>query len=135
MSVTVGGNDPRRYDADSYADALAAMVARLPVGPTVIADVPYFMHGHFERDAAAAAAVLRDLAGHRGQVVAGLHEQLQGQGWRAMGTSYAANWFHPNDRGHRTWQQAFGRPRPATLPCPPASGCLRRRRAPRWIRY
>lgn len=107
VTVGVGGNDMRRYDANSYAHALGALVKGLPVGPTVVADVPYFMRGHFERDAAAAAAVLRDLAGHRGLVVAALHEQMRAQGWRAMGTSYAADWFHLNDRGHRTWQVAF----------------------------
>lgn len=107
VTVAVGGNDLRRYDADGCAAALATLVAGLPVGPTVVADVPYFMHGHVERDAAAAAAVLRDLAGRRGLVVALLHEKMRAQGWRAMGTSYAADWFHPNDRGHRTWQEAF----------------------------
>lgn len=107
LTVAVGGNDLRRYDADGCAAALAALVAGLPVGPTVVADVPYFMHGHFERDAAAAAAMLRDLAGRRGLVIAQLHEQMRAQGWKAMGTSYAADWFHPNNRGHRTWQAAF----------------------------
>lgn len=107
VTVAAGGNDLLRYDPDGCATALARLVAGLPVGPTVVADIPYFMHGHFERDAAAAAAVLRDLAGRRGLVVALLHEKMRVQGWQAMGTSYAADWFHPNDRGHRTWQAAF----------------------------
>lgn len=109
MSVAVGGNDLRHYNRETYAAALAALVAGLPVGPTVVADIPYFMHGHFERDAAAAAAVLRDLANPRGLVVAPLHETMRAHGWQAMATSYAADWFHPNNRGHRTWQAAFWR--------------------------
>lgn len=26
---------------------------------------------------------------------------------RAMLNQYAADWFHPNDRGHRVWADAF----------------------------
>ena len=107
VTVAVGGNDLRRYDAEQYAADLARLVAGLPVGPSVVADIPYFMHGHFERDAAAAAVLLSERAAERGLVVAALHEQMQAGGWRAMFTSYAADLFHPNDRGHRTWEQAF----------------------------
>ena len=36
-----------------------------------------------------------------------LHEALEGQGLRAMLNQYAADWFHPNDREHRVWADAF----------------------------
>lgn len=36
-----------------------------------------------------------------------LHDALKAQGWQAMLTQFAADWFHPNDRGHRVWADAF----------------------------
>jgi acyl-CoA thioesterase-1 len=108
LTVAVGGNDLRHHDAEGFARDLEALVAGLPVGPTVLADVPFFGHGRAERDAAAAAALLRAAAQARGLVVAELHELMRLQGWRALG-SWAADGFHPGDRGHRTWAEAFWR--------------------------
>jgi acyl-CoA thioesterase I len=72
-----------------------------------VADAPYFMHGRWERDARQAADLLRRSAAERDLRPVALHEALRAQGWRAMSTQYAADWFHPNDRGHRVWADAF----------------------------
>ena len=42
-----------------------------------------------------------------GVTVVPLHAALQARGWKAMLTDFAADWFHPNDRGHRVWADAF----------------------------
>ena len=79
----------RAYDRDVFAAATGRLTAALPAG-ALVADAPYFMHGRWERDAQQAAT--RPCA-HRSP--------------GAMLTQFAADWFHPNDRGHRVWADAF----------------------------
>jgi lysophospholipase L1-like esterase len=67
------------------------------------------MHGRWERDADQAAGLLRQEAAEEGLRPVALHAALKSQGWRAMVTQFAADWFHPNDRGHRVWADAFWR--------------------------
>ena len=106
LTVGVGGNDMASYDRQVFAAAAERLMAALPAG-AYVADVPYFMHGRAERDAQQAADLLRSSASrHRLRPVA-LHATLRAQGWRGMFTQFAADWFHPNDRGHRVWADAF----------------------------
>lgn len=65
------------------------------------------MHGRWQRDASDAAAALRRATARAGLVAVPLHDALRDQGWTAMLTQFAADWFHPNDRGHRVWADAF----------------------------
>ncbi len=108
VTVAIGGNDVRAYDRATFAREADRLAAALPDG-AYVADAPYFMHGRWERDAAQAAALLRDAAARHGLRPVALHEALRRQGWRAMFTQFAADWFHPNDRGHRVWADAFWR--------------------------
>ncbi len=106
ITLDVGGNDLRRYDAATYRSDVSALVAGLPKG-TVLADIPYFMHGRAQRDADEAAAFITERATQGGLVVAPLQEAMRARGWQGMFTDYAADWFHPNDRGHRVWADSF----------------------------
>ena len=106
VTVAVGGNDVRVYDRATFASEAARLAAALPAG-AYVADAPYFMHGRWERDAARAAAVLRRAAEQNGLRPVALHDALRAEGSRAMVTQFAADWFHPNDRGHRVWADAF----------------------------
>lgn len=106
VTVAIGGNDVRAYDQATCARHIAALTAALPAG-TVIADVPYFMHGHWERDAQQAADTLTRSARAHGLLVVPLHDALRREGWSAMATQFAADFFHPNDRGHQVWARAF----------------------------
>jgi len=106
VTVAVGGNDMFRADPDAFDACAARLITALPP-QTVIADVPYFMHGHWERDALRAAGSLTRLASARGLAIVPLHEALRREGWAAMASEFAADWFHPNDRGYRVWADAF----------------------------
>ena len=108
LTVGIGGNDVRAYDRDVFAAATERLTAALPAG-AFVADAPYFMHGRWERDAQHAADLLTDRATGRGLHPVPLHEALRAQGPGAMLTQFAADWFHPNDRGHRVWADAFWR--------------------------
>ena len=106
VTVAIGGNDIRAYDRATFGAATDQLTAALPRG-TYVADAPYFMHGRWQRDAAQAADLLRASAVEHGLRPVPLHDALKAQGWQAMLTQFAADWFHPNDRGHRVWADAF----------------------------
>lgn len=106
LTVGIGGNDIRAYDRATFAAQTDRLTAALPAG-TYVADAPYFMHGRWERDAQQAADLLKTSAAKRGLRPVALHEALRAQGSQAMFTQFAADWFHPNDRGHRVWADAF----------------------------
>lgn len=105
--VGIGGNDViGRWDAGTFAAQVDGLVAALP-RQTVVADVPYFMHGEWQRRAAAAAEIVRTAAARRGFRVARVHDAMRSHGWWAMASHYSADFFHPNDRGYAVWAQAF----------------------------
>ncbi|MCY7400714.1 MAG: SGNH/GDSL hydrolase family protein [Nocardioides sp.] len=106
LTVAVGGNDMLAYDDATFRVNSDRLMAALPAG-TYVADVPYFMHGHWERDAQHAAELLVASAVRHGHRPVFLHQALKAQGWQAMLNQFAADWFHPNDRGHRAWAEAF----------------------------
>ncbi|MGI8984177.1 MAG: SGNH/GDSL hydrolase family protein [Acidimicrobiales bacterium] len=119
VTVAVGANDirgynPRRFDAD-----VDALVAALPAN-AVVGDVPWFMHGGTGRNSGDAAAYMAEAASARGLPVAGLHDAMQRRGWPSMVTDFAADWFHPNDRGYRVWAAAFWEAM-GRIPMPPTS--------------
>ena len=106
VTVAVGGNDITHPQTGAFHADVAELLRQLPAG-TLVADVPYFMHGHWERDADRAA---RDLAAQTraaGLIAVPLHAALKQLGWKSMATHFAADWFHPNNRGHRVWADAF----------------------------
>ena len=107
VAVGVGGNDVRRYVDAQYRREVQQLVDGLPAGCTVLGDIPFFGHGRPERDADAAARLLRERAAAAGLAVARLHDAMRARGWAGMVTDYAADGFHPNDRGHRVWADAF----------------------------
>ena len=106
VTVAVGGNDITHPTEGAFHDDVAELLRQLPAG-SLVADVPYFMHGHWERDADRAARDLADQTRGAGLVPVPLHAALKQLGWKAMATHFAADWFHPNDRGHRVWADAF----------------------------
>ena len=108
VTVAIGGNDVRAYDRATFAAEADRLAAALPAG-AYVADAPYFMHGRWERDADQAAGLLRQEAADEGLRPVPLHAALEAQGPQAMLTQFAADWFHPNDRGHRVWADAFWR--------------------------
>lgn len=89
VTVAVGGNDVREFTLSTFAGQAEALVAALPPG-TLIADVPYFMHGRWQDDAEQAAGIIQREAQQRGLVVVPLHEALRREGWSAVDRSRPA---------------------------------------------
>lgn len=108
VTVAVGANDMFHPAPELFRRTAAALVSQLPAG-TLVADVPYFMHGRWEREADRAARALTQQVRDAGLTPVALHAALRCLGWKAMATHFAADWFHPNDRGHQVWADAFWR--------------------------
>jgi acyl-CoA thioesterase-1 len=106
VTVDIGGNDVVVYDAERFSALVCDLTAGLPAG-AFVADVPYFMYGRWERRAAETGRLLAGCAEQNGLCVVRLHDAEQARGWVGMLTDFAADWFHPNDRGHRVWAGAF----------------------------
>lgn len=106
VTVAVGANDIRNYDATRFRADVDALVAGLPAN-AIVGDVPWFMHRGTGRDSDAAAATVALAAQARGLPVAGLNAATRRRGWPGMFTDFAADWFHPRDRGYRVWADAF----------------------------
>ena len=106
MSVAVGANDVRHYEIGRFHADVDALVAGLPAN-AVVGDVPWFMHGGTGRRSDEAAAYMSRVARERSLPVAGVHDATQRRGWASMLTDFAADWFHPRDRGYRIWADAF----------------------------
>jgi lysophospholipase L1-like esterase len=109
VTVDVGGNDVRHFHRASWAADAAQLCSALPSGRTVVADVPWFMHGNWEREARDARGILRSDCEPRGIAFAPLMEAFARHGWAGMFTLYAADWFHPNNHGYRIWAGSFFR--------------------------
>ncbi len=106
VTLDVGGNDIRDFERSRFDAQISSLLDALPVA-TVVADLPYFMHGHWERDALEASRLVATRAERRGQTVVPIHATMEARGWRGMFRDYAPDFFHPNDRGHQLWADAF----------------------------
>jgi acyl-CoA thioesterase-1 len=109
ITVDIGGNDIRHYSKEQYEKQIDQLTSQLPKG-TIIADIPYFMHGKWERDSISAAEIITCQALRNGLSVAKLHDQMSDRGLKSMLSDFAADWFHPNDNGYKIWAKAFESP-------------------------
>lgn len=106
VTVAIGGNDVRSYNPSRFSMAVDELTVALPAG-TYIADVPDFMHGRWGERSVQAGGIVAASA-HANQLrVVRLRDMQRDRGAGAMLTDFAADWFHPNDRGHRVWADAF----------------------------
>lgn len=106
VTVAIGGNDVVSYDEAAFAALVCELTGGLPLA-AYVAEVPYFMHGRWERRAVQTGWLTAACAAASGLAVVRLHEAERARGFAAMLTDYAGDLFHPNDRGHRVWADAF----------------------------
>lgn len=106
VTVSIGANNIPAYHEDQFEKKMNAICKLLPE-KSIIATIPYFMHGQANIDAIQASGVVRTCARQNNLIVAPLYASMEQRGWKAMFTDYAADWFHPNDRGYKVWADAF----------------------------
>ena len=106
VTLGIGGNDIKTYNSAEFEKNMKEILKQMPAS-TVVADAPFFMHGKWMRDSFDMANNTTRLATEKGLRVAKLFDEMKAQGWNAMWYAYAADWFHPNNRGYQTWFRAF----------------------------
>lgn len=103
VTVTIGTNDAGRCPPAQLRRLFDELCSQLPPG-ALVADLPRFHRGRRAGAAAEASAVIREvLAGHPALIAVPLDEASRHTGRRHR----SADLFHPNDRGHRRYADAF----------------------------
>ncbi len=105
VRVATDGHDICSYDGARLARQVDRLTATRP-DETFIADAPPSC-GRCEGHAQQAADAVQRSSKRHGLPVVALHLALCREGWPAMLTKFAADWFGPNDRGYRVRADTF----------------------------
>ncbi len=107
VTVSIGANDIPSFDADRFERELRELYSALPTS-AVVADLPSFYFGEYERRVRIANEIVHRTADDFGLTVAPLHAVTRRRtAARTALRDVAADFFHPNDRGYAVWASAF----------------------------
>lgn len=106
VTVAIGANDIEVFDPVVFEEGLRRLFSALP-SHGIVADLPYFYLPWNERKVRAANLILRRVAAEHHLTMAPLYRATRRQGIPGIVTTFAIDFFHPNDRGYRVWQSAF----------------------------
>ncbi|MFP7835011.1 SGNH/GDSL hydrolase family protein [Marisediminicola sp. LYQ134] len=107
VTVSIGANDIASFERDRFERELRYILDALPA-TAIVADLPSFYLGEFERRVLAANEIVRRVAAEHGYAVAPLHSTTRGRtAARTALRDVAKDFFHPNDRGYAVWASAF----------------------------
>jgi lysophospholipase L1-like esterase len=106
ITIEIGANDMGSFDQAAFSSQFDQLLAALPK-QTVVANMPYFGGGIFrsrERNVQTINPVIERLTKSAGLRQANLYQATKdNDSWR----TYAADGFHPNNRGYEGWYRAF----------------------------
>jgi lysophospholipase L1-like esterase len=105
-TLDVGANDVWSFDPARFRDELGRICGALPAG-AIVADLPSFSPLPVGRRVAAANRIVHEVVAANGLVLAPLNAETRRGGPIIAIRNAAGDLFHPNDRGHRVWAQAF----------------------------
>ncbi|WP_241985340.1 SGNH/GDSL hydrolase family protein [Cryobacterium sp. TMS1-20-1] len=106
VTVAIGANDIAAWNPAAFEAGIRTVFAALPPH-ALIADLPCFHLPHNEVKVAAANEIIRRVAAEHELTVVPLHATTKRAGFRSILTHVARDLFHPNDRGYRSWAEAF----------------------------
>ena len=106
LTICIGANDIRAFDERRFEREIAEVFDALPPH-AIVADLPSFYFLPSQKRVHAANRIIRDAAAARHLTVAPLHARTHRQGLWGVSRQFAADLFHPNDRGYRVWAAAF----------------------------
>lgn len=105
-TIDVGANDVWTFEPDRFRRQLGEVLAALPEG-TIVADVPSFSPVPVAGRVARMNAIVREAVAEHGHVLAPLNATTAVGGPFDAVRNAAGDLFHPNDRGHVRWSEAF----------------------------
>ncbi len=105
ITVEIGANNMRSYNHDTFRQQYELFISALPAGKSVVSNMPYFgTRPSVNPHALDANRTIAELAGKYGIPMVDIYGPLKAQTTPFI---YAADFFHPNDRGYRIWYEAF----------------------------
>ncbi|TFD69841.1 SGNH/GDSL hydrolase family protein [Cryobacterium ruanii] len=106
VTVAIGANDIAQWNPTAFETGIRSVFAVLPPH-ALVADLPCFHLPHNEVKVEVANEIIRRVAAERHLTVVPLHATTKRAGFRSILTHVAKDLFHPNDRGYRSWSEAF----------------------------
>lgn len=106
VTCAVGGNDIRRFDPAAFEREMGQVVRSVPPH-ALVADVPCFYDGRAEQRSKVASEIVQRLADATGRTAIPLHRSTEARTRAQVRGDFAADFFHPNDRGYGVWTAAF----------------------------
>ena len=106
VTVAIGANDIAQWNPEEFEAGIRTVFAALPPH-ALVADLPCFHLPHNEVKVAVANEIIRRVATEHELTVVPLHGTTKRAGFRSILTHVAKDLFHPNDRGYRSWAEAF----------------------------
>lgn len=106
VTVAIGANDIADWYPATFEARIRTVFASVPPH-SLVADLPCFHLPRNEAKVAVANEIIRRVAGEHGLIVVPLHATTKRNGVRSIATHVAKDLFHPNDRGYRSWAEAF----------------------------
>ena len=106
VTVAIGANDIAAWNPTTFEVGIRTVFAALPPH-AFVADLPCFHLPHNEVKVAVANEIIRRVAAEHDLTVVPLHATTKRAGFRSILTHVARDLFHPNDRGYRSWAEAF----------------------------
>ncbi len=105
VTVEIGANDMRSYNHDRFKTEYEQFIQALPSDRSVITNMPYFgTRKAVNPHALDANKTIADLAATHQVPLVGIYTPLKQQQSPLI---YAADFFHPSDRGYHIWYKAF----------------------------
>ncbi|TFD87943.1 SGNH/GDSL hydrolase family protein [Cryobacterium serini] len=106
ITVAIGANDIAQWNPETFETGIRSVFDALPPH-ALVADLPCFHLPHNEIKVAVANEIIRRIAADNKLTVVPLHATTKRAGFRSILTHVAKDLFHPNDRGYRSWAEAF----------------------------
>lgn len=106
VTLAVGGNDMRKYEAADFEATMDAIIRALPAH-ALVADVPCFYSGRGEQKSKQASAQIKMLTDAAGRRFVDLHGPTEAITREQYRTHFALDMFHPSDLGYHVWADAF----------------------------
>lgn len=109
ITIDIGGNDIGSFNKDAFEKQAEELFDRLP-STTIISDIPFFGgRGKFDpkqgQNVLAANEILQKLAAEKNIDLVPLYQETKEK--NNYPSSYAIDYFHPNDAGYVAWADAF----------------------------
>ena len=105
-TLDVGANDIWSLAPERFRDEFDRICAALPAG-SIVADLPSFSPLPVGRRVDAANRIVHEVVAAHGLTLAPLNATTRAGGPVKALRNAAGDLFHPNDRGHRVWAEAF----------------------------